>query len=84
MGWTKLGLYAKPAKVDYDVFLKHGSQLDTVGSTLQTELEYPFCAQELDIDQLPFIPPEVIKKHSSKTGNRLCKLHQGHMLRCPF
>ena len=77
MGWTKFEIYAKPAKVDYDVFLKHGSHADTVQSTLQTDLEYPFCAQEFDIDQLPLIPSEVVKQHNAKAENRLCEFNEG-------
>lgn len=80
MGWTKLGIYAKPVKVDYDVFLKHESQPDTVRNTLQTDLEYPFCAQDLDKDQLPFIPPEVVKQHNVKAEDRLCKFNEMQML----
>ena len=81
MGWTKLGIYAQPAKVDYDVFLKRESQPGTVQITLQTDLEYPFCAQDLDKDRLPFIPPDVVKQHSTKAENRLCKLNEVLMLR---
>ena len=81
MGWTKLGIYAKPAKVDYDVFLQRKSQPGTVQNTLQTDLEYPFCAQDLDKDRLPSIPPEVVKQHSRKAENRLCKLNEVLMLR---
>lgn len=81
MGWTKLSIYAKTAKVDYDVFLKRESQSGTVQNSLQTDSEYPFCAQDLDKDRLPFIPPEVVKQHSRKVEYRLCKLNEVLMLR---
>lgn len=76
MGWTKLGISARPAKVDYDVFLKHDPQRLAIQNDLQNDLEYPFCAHELDRLGLPFISPEVVKQHTGKARNRLCKFKE--------
>ena len=71
MGWLKPG-YQKPPRTDYDQFLKRDEAVTASLVAHVKDIEYPFCSKDIQNEDLPFIPAEIVSSKDGKGGSKLC------------
>lgn len=71
MGWTD---FARPPRVDYDVFFKSIPEPLPPGPDKTVEDHYPRYASNVATVDLPFIASESVEQRDGKDGAKLCTL----------
>lgn len=73
MGWINISS-PRPPRTDYEQFLRRNEAVKVGDVAHVKDVEYPLCSKDIQNEDLPFIPAEMVMSRDGKEGSKLCVL----------